>query len=177
MPSSSTAAGPARQSVKPSRTGRYGACRTAGTTWESACNLRLVSTSTAVELIRECPGTRARQLAAWFDPTSESGTETRVRLFLARRGYKVRSQQPVRGVGRVDLLVGESLIIECDSHAHHTGEANYRLDRARDLSATSSGYRVVRLTWEQVFLTWATTQSLLLAHLRTRRYRWPPRSA
>jgi len=154
---------------------RYHDVETSLIVLESACNVRLVSISTATNLILECPRLRARQLATWFDPRAESGTETRVRLFLARRGYKVRSQPSVRGVGRVDLLVGESLIIECDSHAHHTGEANYRGDRSRDLNATASGHRVVRLTWEQVFLTWATTQALLLAHLRTRRYRWPPR--
>lgn len=142
---------------------------------ESACNLRLISTSAIAELIGECSAVRARQLATWFDPRSESGTETRVRLFLARRGYKVRSQASVLGVGRVDLLVGESLMIECDSHAHHTGETRYQADRTRDLNATAGGYRVVRLTWEQVFLTWETTQALLLAHLSTRRYRWPPR--
>jgi len=140
---------------------------------ESACNLHLVSTSTVTNLIAECPSAQARQLAR-FDPRSESGTETRVRLFLVRRGYKVRPQVVIPGVGRVDLLVGESLIIECDSHAHHTGETNYRVDRSRDLNATASGYRVVRLTWEQTFLTWTTTQTLLLTHLRTRRYRRRP---
>src|SRR5665647_786535 len=77
-------------------------------------------------------------------------------------GYKVRPQVVIPGVGRVDLLVGESLIIECDSHAHHTGETNYRGDRRRDLSATADDYRVVRLTWEQCFLTWPTTTSCLL---------------
>ncbi len=140
---------------------------------ESACNLRLVSEETVAELVAECPSQQARQLSR-FDPRSESGSETRVRLFLVRRGYKVRPQAIIPGVGRVDLLIGESLIIECDSHAHHTGETNYRGDRRRDLSATSDGYRVVRLTWEQCFLSWPTTTTQLLAHLRTRGYRRPP---
>jgi very-short-patch-repair endonuclease len=140
---------------------------------ESACNLRLVSSAMVTELIHECPPRRARLLAR-FDPRAESGTETRVRLFLVRLGYPVRPQVVIQGVGRVDLLVGESLIIECDSRAHHTGETNYRADRARDLNATASGHHVVRLTWEQTFLTWPTTKSLLLMHLRTRRYLRPP---
>ena len=140
---------------------------------ESACNLRLVSTETVSELIAACPGPIAEQLAR-FDPRSESGSETRVRLFLVRLGYPVRPKILIPCVGRVDLLVGKSLIIECDSHAHHTGETHYRIDRSRDLNATAGGYRVVRLTWEQIFLTWASTQGLLLTHLRTRRYRRPP---
>ncbi|MHB1009402.1 MAG: endonuclease domain-containing protein [Propionibacteriaceae bacterium] len=140
---------------------------------ESACHLRLVSEATVSELIAERPKPVTEQLAR-FDARSESGTETRVRLFLARLGYRVRPQVRILGVGRVDLLVGESLIVECDSHAHHTGEAHYRGDRSRDLHAAALGYRVVRLTWEQVFLTWTDTQALLLQHLRTRRYRRPP---
>jgi len=152
---------------------RYHDVETALIVLESACNLGLVSERTVAGLIAECSARRARHLA-WFDPRSESGSETRVRLFLVRRGYKVRPQAVIPGVGRVDLLVGESLIIECDSHAHHTGETNYRGDRRRDLSATADDYRVVRLTWEQCFLTWPTTTSLLLTHLRTRRYLRPP---
>jgi very-short-patch-repair endonuclease len=152
---------------------RYHGVETALIVLESACNLGLVSERTVAELIAECPAHQARQLAR-FDPRSESGSETRVRLFLVRRGYKVRPQAVIPGVGRVDLLVGESLIIECDSHAHHTGETNYRGDRRRDLSATADAYRVVRLTWEQIFLTWPTTTSLLLTHLHTRRYLRPP---
>ena len=140
---------------------------------ESACNLRLISAKTARSLIEECPVPVADQLAR-FDPRAESGSETRVRLFLGRLGYPVRPQVFIPGVGRVDLLVGESLIVECDSHAHHTGETHYRVDRSRDLNATAGGYRVVRLSWEQIFLTWPSTQALLLTHLRTRRYRRPP---
>jgi very-short-patch-repair endonuclease len=152
---------------------RYHGVETALIVLASACNLGLVSERTVAELIAECPAHQARQLAR-FDPRSESGSETRVRLFLVRRGYKVRPQAVIPGVGRVDLLVGESLIIECDSHAHHTGEASYRNDRRRDLSATADDYRVVRLAWEQCFLTWPTTTSLLLTHLHTRRYLRPP---
>jgi very-short-patch-repair endonuclease len=140
---------------------------------ESACNLLLVSERTVAELVADCPKPVAEQLAR-FDGRAESGSETRVRQFLVRRGYLVRPQVRIPGVGRVDLLVGESLIVECDSHAHHTGETHYRADRSRDLHAAAQGYRVVRLTWEQVFLTWTDTQALLLQHLRTRRYRRPP---
>ena len=140
---------------------------------ESAVNLRKVPESVVLELIGERPPRRAVQLGSRLDPKAESGTETRVRLFLARRGYRVRSQVVIPGVGRVDLLVGESLIIECDSHVHHTGESAYRSDRTRDLRAAALGYRVIRLTWEQVFLDWDVTQALLVEHLRARAYRHP----
>jgi len=140
---------------------------------ESACQLGIVSEQTIATLISECPPRRAAQYAR-FDPRSESGTETRVRLHLQRAGYRVRPQASIAGVGRVDLLVGESLVIECDSRAHHTGEEHYRSDRARDLRAVALGYQVVRLTWEQVFLDWPGTCELLAALLSTRRYRRRP---
>lgn len=144
---------------------------------ESAANLRLVTPGEIAELIRDAAPAAAEQLERRFDPRAESGTETRVRLFLARRRYPVRPQVVVPGVGRVDLLVGESLIIECDSRAHHTGETSYASDRRRDLRAAAFGYTVIRLTWEQVFLDWDATQALLLEHLRARRYRRSPVAA
>ncbi len=152
---------------------RYHDVETSLIVLESACHLGLVDSREVRELISLAPRRSAPGLSR-FDPRSESGTETRVRLFLARLGYGVRPQVLVRGIGRVDLLVGESLIIECDSRAHHTGEETYQRDRARDLVAAALGYRVIRLTWEQVFLDWEATQMLLLVHLRTRHYRRPP---
>lgn len=140
---------------------------------ESACNLNLVSKETCHQIIGQCSPRRAKQLAR-FEPLSESGTETRVRLFLVGLGYDVIAQERLTGIGRVDLLVGKSLVIECDSHAHHTGEQAYQKDRRRDLRACARGYRVVRLTWEQVFLDWENTKALLLLILRTRDYRRLP---
>lgn len=140
---------------------------------ESACQLGLVSEATVRALVAECPPRRAAQLAR-FDARAESGTETRVRLHLQRSGFRVTPQAYIAGVGRVDLLVGASLIIECDSRAHHTGEEHYRTDRARDLKAIALGYQVIRLTWEQVFLEWPATRELLGAHLAARRYRHRP---
>lgn len=155
---------------------RFHDAETALIVLESACNLKLVSKQTCERIIGECSARRAKQLAR-FEPLSESGTETRVRLFLVGLGYDVTSQALVNEIGRVDLLVGKSLVIECDSHAHHTGEQAYQKDRRRDLRACAGGYRVVRLTWEQVFLDWENTKKLLLLILRTRDNRRLPVSA
>ena len=143
---------------------------------ESACHLKLVPERVAREIIDECSPRHAKQLER-FEPLSESGTETRVRLFLVRLGYDVTPQERLAEIGRVDLLVGKSLVIECDSHAHHTGEVAYQRDRRRDLRASACGYRVIRLTWEQVFLDWENTKALLREVLWTRGYRQPPLTA
>ena len=68
-----------------------------------------------------------------------------------------------------DLLVGRSWVIECDGREFHDDPLSYDADRARDLYLMSRGYRVTRLSWEQVFLRWEETQTMLLAILRRQR--------
>lgn len=99
---------------------------------------------------------------------AESGTETVVRWWLESNGVRVRSQVPFPdGRRRMDLLVGERWVIECDSRAHHDDPRSYDEDRERDLYLRSYGYEVTRLSWEQVFLRWPETERLLLAILRS----------
>lgn len=138
---------------------------------ESAVNQRLIPPSLAPCLLGQAPKRRQARLNL-FDPRSESGTETRVRLFLQGRRVHVRPQVHIAGVGRVDLLVGESLIAECDSHAYHS---DYREDRRRDLAARALGYQVLRLSFDQVRYHWAETQRLLVSIIRTRKHSRPPR--
>ena len=66
-------------------------------------------------------------------------------------------------------------MIECDSREFHDDPLSYDADRARDLDLTSRGYRVTRLSWEQVFLRWEETQAMLLAILRRGEHLDPPR--
>lgn len=105
---------------------------------------------------------RVLALCAW----AESGTETLTRLRLQRHGVLLQTQVQIGQIGRVDLLVGERLIIEVDSKAHHTGEENYRKDRQRDLDLRALGYIVVRLTYEQVMYHWDDVEPLILAMIR-----------
>lgn len=94
-------------------------------------------------------------------PLAESGTESKVRLHLQLRSVPVRAQVEIPGVGRVDLLVGERWIIECDSRAHHTGESRYESDRERDVSGLGQGYFTTRLTHGMVFGQWEQTTTRL----------------
>lgn len=59
------------------------------------------------------------------------------------------------------LSVGELLVIECDSHGHHEDPRAYANDRRRDQQLLLLGYRVLRLTWEDVMLNWPRAQELL----------------
>ena len=142
---------------------------------DSAIELELLYPEEAAVLLKEC-GARGRRV--WrYVRRSQSGSETRVRFFLARNRVRVREQVYIPGVGRVDLLVGQRLIIECDSAAHHSEISRYREDRRRDLAARDLGYEVIRLSYAQIWYEWEATQRSILAEIRRRRHRGLPRPA
>lgn len=139
---------------------------------ESAINLERMSFDEAYAMLGRL-GARGQRVARWLN-VSESGSETRVRHFVEMRHVRVRPQVAIEQVGRVDLLIGESLVVECDSAAHHAEIERYRADRERDLALHALGYRVIRLSYEQIWNQWEETQEFLRRELATRRYRRKP---
>ncbi len=106
---------------------------------------------------------------------AESGSETRVRLFLQTHQIKVQPQVWLAGVGRVDLLVGKSLIIECDGAAFHSSKKSHDNDRHRDLMARMIGYDSLRLSYRQIWEEWETTKMSLMMQLRRSTHLKEPR--
>lgn len=91
---------------------------------------------------------------------SESGTESLFVFGMARVGVEVRQQVVIAGVGRVDCLIGERLVIELDSFAHHSDPM---ADRRRDAALSAQGYRVLRFMYHQVVHEWPSVQAAVLA--------------
>ncbi len=110
-------------------------------------------------------------LAERCDARSESGTETLIRLRLRALGIHLRIQVDIPGVGRVDFLVGDRLIIEADSREHHLPK--YQTDRTRDRVAIGLGFLVIRLTYEDVVYRWDVVVADVLAVIRRRSHRGP----
>jgi very-short-patch-repair endonuclease len=110
-------------------------------------------------------------LAERCDARSESGTETIIRLRLRARGIQLRPQVDIPGVGRVDFLVGDRLIIEADSREHHL--PRYQTDRTRDRVAAGLGFVVIRLTYEDVVYRWEVVVVDILSAIRRRAHRGP----
>lgn len=137
---------------------------------ESAMNQRKLPRPQLVQLLEGLPQKQRIPLSR-VRSDAQSGTETAVRWWLEERCVKVRSQVQLAPRIRVDLLVGTNWVIECDSRRFHDDPAQYREDRRRDLALASRGYRVTRLTWEQVFLQWGSTERTLRAMLRRREHR------
>ncbi|MDN5899579.1 MAG: endonuclease domain-containing protein [Brachybacterium sp.] len=139
---------------------------------ESALNRRKISMHGVRRVLASLPAARRAQLNR-VTPLAESGTETAVRWWLESLHAPVAPQVQIPGVGRVDLQLGASWIIECDSVRFHDNPEQYHRDRARDLILQARRYMVTRLTWEQVFLDWEETKSQLLRILRRRDHRRP----
>lgn len=141
---------------------------------ESAANSGIVRYSTVRDIIDGATVDQRHDLRH-FDPRSESGSETRVRLFLQQHRFAVEPQVVIPGVGRVDMLVGRSHVLECDSKAHHSGPDAQERDRRRDLALAALGYSYTRLSYGQVHHEWERTKEFLLRLFRTRRQRIDPR--
>ena len=96
---------------------------------------------------------KARAAAALADERSESGTESVLRVLLREAGIHATPQAPlpIGDFARADLLVGDRLLIECDSEAHHAEPANRRADLRRDESLIALGFIVYRPDYRQVF--------------------------
>lgn len=115
---------------------------------------------------------RVLRLLDRVDPLAGSGTESVTRFRLRTAHVGVRSQVEIEDLGRVDLLVGERLIVECDSKEHHNN-VQRREDNRRDRVAVLGGYRVLRFDYDDVMFRWDTVLAEIMDIVRSRRHRAP----
>jgi very-short-patch-repair endonuclease len=129
---------------------------------DSALHAGLMTRATWTRVTGDLPS-RLTSLLQVVDPKSESITESVVRFRLYLLGIGCRSQVRVAGVGRVDLLVGERLVLELDGRAFHADEQRFEADRRRDARLSTRGYRVLRFSYRQVFEHWSEVRSAIAA--------------
>jgi very-short-patch-repair endonuclease len=89
---------------------------------------------------------------------SESGSES---MFLFRSGgFGARVRQQVQlGPDRVDFVIGDRLVIEIDSVAHHDPTE----DAKRDARLSILGYRVLRFMYSQIVHDWPRVHAAVVA--------------
>ncbi|WP_072312712.1 endonuclease domain-containing protein [Agrococcus sp. Marseille-P2731] len=141
---------------------------------DSILQRRLASRAALERWARDAP-LAVRTLLDLADGRSESGSESMVRLRLRSLQVATRIQVRVTEGVRVDLLVGERLIIECDSKEHHTAAEAYESDRRRDRRLTARGFVVLRLSYRQIHDEWAEIEQDILAIVRRGGHRVPRR--
>ena len=93
---------------------------------------------------------RASMLVAESDPRAESGLETLARLIARDAGLSVRSQVHFAGIGRVDLLIENAVVVEADGDAFHSDVAARRRDRRRDAALAAVRRPVLRFGFDQL---------------------------
>lgn len=130
--------------------------------WESALNKRLI----AVEELKALPlPPSARRLIEEANPFADSGLETIVSRRLAWMGVRLVRQAFLCG-RRVDLLIGERLVLQIDG-GHHVG-AQRDADNRHDAELMLRGYHVIRVGYHQVMNDWPAVQQLIMSAIAQR---------
>ena len=125
-----------------------------------------------VNALRDLTMPSRRWIIDRSDPGSESGIETRVRTLLRSRRIRHRSQVRIAGVGWVDLLVGDRLVLEVDGSQYHSGDDEFEQDRRRDFELAIRGYLVIRLSYRMVTDHWDALSEQLLGIVARGEHRW-----
>jgi very-short-patch-repair endonuclease len=135
---------------------------------DSALNTRMLSSAGIARAVDSLPP-RFRDVLIDIDPNSESGIETLCRYRLSRF-LPVRSQVQIDGIGRVDLLIGDRLIIEADGRRWHEG--SFFADRSRDLALQRRGYIVIRVGYSNVMHEWPIVELAIRGLVERREHLW-----
>jgi very-short-patch-repair endonuclease len=69
------------------------------------------------------------------------------------------------GVGTVDLLIGERLIVEADGRGNHDGTSRRHKDLVRDASAAMWGYITLRFDYAMIVHDWDAVERAIIAHV------------
>ncbi len=141
---------------------------------DSLLHRRLATSEQLEDWMRSAP-MRVRGLLERADERAESGTESMVRLRLRSLRIATRIQVRVMEGVRVDALIGDRLVIECDSREHHADAAAYERDRRRDRRLAARGFLVLRVSYRQIHDEWEEIERDILAIVRAGGHRLPRR--
>jgi very-short-patch-repair endonuclease len=140
---------------------------------DSAIQKKKISRADAESLCRKTP--HGRTLVPHLDGRAESGIETIARLRLRALRIKLQTQVSIPGIGRVDILIGDRLVLELDGRAWHDRPGDFERDRSRDRALTTAGYAVFRASYSQVMSSWPVLEQQILTLIRRREHFWPGR--
>jgi very-short-patch-repair endonuclease len=138
---------------------------------DSALHRGKLSTGRLARILATLPLAYAT-LAAETDGASESGYESLCRYRLARFGVPLHTQVELTGIGRVDLLLGDRLIVEADGWEWHEGRDAFLIDRSRDLAALRQDYLTVRLAPHHVLYEWPWVEQVIGAIIERGDHLW-----
>lgn len=129
---------------------------------ESARRQRRI-TRDGLEWLRANTNAVGRRAIAVSRADADSGLESLLRWRLRVHRLRIRTQVTIVGVGRVDVLIGERLIVETDGAANHDRPTERHRDLVRDADAAALGYRTLRFDYALVVHDWARVEAAIVA--------------
>ena len=122
-------------------------------------------------ILRQRVPRAARWLVDLARADADSGLESLLRLRLHRHGVSLTSQVAIPGVGQVDFVIGDCLIVEADGGTHD-GPTRHR-DRMRDAQAMILGFVTLRFDYAMIVHDWDVVERAVLAALARNLHRSP----
>ncbi len=127
---------------------------------ESAMRQRVIDLN-SVGRLRAALSLPHRWLVDFARWDADSGLESILRLRLHRVGLVLASQVHIPGVGDVDFVIQDCLILEADG-ATHEGDSRHK-DRVRDAVAMALGFVTLRFDSAMILHDWELVESAVLA--------------
>lgn len=84
----------------------------------------------------------------------------------------MRTQVVIPGVGHVDEVIGDRLVLESDGYRFHSSLEQFREDRRRDLELARQEYLCIRLDNHQIMEDWPRTEEALFTIIRRNEHLW-----
>lgn len=131
---------------------------------ESALNQRMLAPED-IHALRRLAGRAGRQALALAQDDSESGLESLLRWRLRAHRLPIRTQQWIHDTGRVDILIGERLLIEADGKQNHDDPSRRHKDLVRDAKSASWGYVTLRFDYALIVHDWPLVESAILGQI------------
>jgi very-short-patch-repair endonuclease len=105
----------------------------------------------------------AREAVQLSRDDADSGLESLLRWRLRAYDLPVRTQVRIAGVGIVDILIGDRLIVEADGRDNHDGDGLRHKDLVRDATAAVWGYETLRFDYALIVHDWPLVEAAILA--------------
>ncbi|MFJ4037558.1 DUF559 domain-containing protein [Microbacterium sp. NPDC090007] len=120
--------------------------------WESALRHERLHPDVVAKMSWRTPP--AKRLASIATGRSDSGLKTIFVVRLTPWGVPIRQQVLIAG-HRVDVLIGDRLIVQLDGFAYHSTPQDRQRDLAHDRDVIARGYTVLRFSYRDVVSDWA----------------------
>ncbi|MGL3151448.1 type IV toxin-antitoxin system AbiEi family antitoxin domain-containing protein [Microbacterium sp. A82] len=140
---------------------------------ESALRKSLIPPSGMTWLSARLPS-ELRWMLGFARADADSGLESLIRLRLHLLGISVRTQVSIEGVGEVDFVIGDRLIVEADGKENHDDDpsataartSRRHKDLVRDAKAAALGYETLRFDYALIVHDWPTVAAAIIAKVQ-----------